>query len=276
MGKLSNQRTKLYHLAKIMVENTDEQHHLSAKTILKYLESIGISCCRKTLYNDMEELRSMGIDVIGHRINNDYLYYVGKKYFELPELKLLVDAVQSSKFITEKKSQDLIKKLTGFVSIYEKADLIRQVVVKGRIKSMNESIYYIVDDIHNAILRNKQIRFEYLRWNLSKELEPRKDILYIVSPWALTWDNENYYMIAYDDEDDKIKHYRVDKMRDIELVEESRKGNELFSRYDMASYSKMNFAMFGGEETWVKLRLSTLNNRLAIPIGRLILACLLS
>ncbi len=255
MAKSSNQRLKLYYLARIMVENTDEQHHLSAKSVLSMLESKGITCCRKTLYNDMEELRSMGLDVIGHRTNNDFLYYIGKKnHFELAELKLLVDAVQSSKFITEKKSAELIKKLMGFVSKYEATQLNRQVVVKGRIKSMNESIYYSVDDIHKAISNNKQIRFEYLRWNLAKKLEPRKNMLYLVSPWALTWDNENYYMVAYDSEEDKIKHYRVDKIRNIELIEMKREGRQHFKKFNLAAYAKKNFAMFGGEDKCIRLK----------------------
>ena len=254
MSKLLNQKLKLYHLAKIMLENTDEQHHISAKTILQMLDAKGISCSRKTLYVDVQELKDLGIEVIGHRINNDYLYYVKKKYFDLAELKLLVDAVQSSKFITEKKSFDLIRKLTGLVSTYEKTQLNGQVVVKGRIKSMNESIYYNVDEIHSAISDNKQIRFDYLNWNLSKQMVLRKNNPYEVSPWALTWDNENYYMIAYDPAEDKIKHYRVDKMQNIELKEEKREGKEHFKNCNMASYAKKTFSMFGGEETKVKLK----------------------
>ena len=164
-----------------------------------------------------------------------------------------MDAIQSSKFITEKKSNDLIKKLTSLASNYEASQLKRQVVVQGRIKTMNESIYYIVDDIHNAITNNKKIRFEYLRWNLDKKMERRKDKLYEVSPWALTWDDENYYLIGFDAEEDKIKHYRVDKMRDIELTDEKREGKEHFKQFDMAAYARMNFGMFGGEEVRVKL-----------------------
>ncbi len=119
---------------------------------------------------------------------------------------------------------------------------------------MNESIYYIVDDIHTAISNNLMIRFDYLKWNLKKEMVPRKDEKYEVSPWALSWDDENYYLIAYDDEAEKIKHYRVDKMRNIELMDKKRQGREHFKNFDMAAYARMNFGMFGGKEVKVKLK----------------------
>ena len=253
MPKGTNQKLKLYYLSRIMTEKTDDEHHITMPEIQRALEGYGVTADRKSLYDDLEALRVLGIDVIGEKNGRSYSYHVGKKQFEIAELKLLVDAIQSSKFITEKKSNDLIKKLTSLASNYEASQLKRQVVVQGRIKTMNESIYYIVDDIHNAITNNKKIRFEYLRWNLDKKMERRKDKLYEVSPWALTWDDENYYLIGFDAEEDKIKHYRVDKMRDIELTDEKREGKEHFKRFDMAAYARMNFGMFGGEEVRVNL-----------------------
>ena len=253
MPKGTNQKLKLYYLSRIMTEKTDDEHHITMPEIQRALEGYGVTADRKSLYDDLEALRVLGIDVIGEKNGRSYSYHVGKKQFEIAELKLLVDAIQSSKFITEKKSNDLIKKLTSLASNYEASQLKRQVVVQGRIKTMNESIYYIVDDIHNAITNNKKIRFEYLRWNLDKKMERRKDKLYEVSPWALTWDDENYYLIGFDAEEDKIKHYRVDKMRDIELTDEKREGKEHFKQFDMAAYARMNFGMFGGEEVRVKL-----------------------
>ena len=253
MPKGTNQKLKLYYLSRIMTEKTDDEHHITMPEIQRALEGYGVTADRKSLYDDLEALRVLGIDVIGEKNGRSYSYHVGKKQFEIAELKLLVDAIQSSKFITEKKSNDLIKKLTSLASNYEASQLKRQVVVQGRIKTMNESIYYIVDDIHNAITNNKKIRFEYLRWNLDKKMERRKDKLYEVSPWALTWDDENYYLIGFDAEEDKIKHYRVDKMRDIELTDEKREGKEHFKQFDMAAYARMNFGMFGGEEVRVNL-----------------------
>ena len=253
MPKGTNQKLKLYYLSRIMTEKTDDEHVITMPEIQRELERYGVTADRKSLYDDLEALRVLGIDVIGEKDGRSYVYHVGKKQFEIAELKLLVDAIQSSKFITEKKSNELIKKLTGLASNYEASQLKRQVVVQGRIKTMNESIYYIVDDIHNAITNNKKIRFEYLRWNLEKKMERRKDTLYEVSPWALTWDDENYYLIGFDAEEDKIKHYRVDKMRSIELTDERREGKEYFKKFDMAAYARMNFGMFGGEEVRVKL-----------------------
>lgn len=253
MPKGTIQKLKLYYLSRIMTEKTDDEHHITMPEIQRALEGYGVTADRKSLYDDLEALRVLGIDVIGEKNGRSYSYHVGKKQFEIAELKLLVDAIQSSKFITEKKSNGLIKKLTSLASNYEASQLKRQVVVQGRIKTMNESIYYIVDDIHNAITNNKKIRFEYLRWNLEKKMERRKDKLYEVSPWALTWDDENYYLIGFDAEEDKIKHYRVDKMRDIELTDEKREGKEHFKQFDMAAYARMNFGMFGGEEVRVNL-----------------------
>ena len=255
MPKGANQKLKLYYLAKLMVKKTDDENYLTMPEIRKLLEECyGITADRKSLYDDMEALRTLGIDVMMEQLGKNYYYHVGSKHFEIAELKLLVDAIQSSKFITERKSNDLIKKLTALVSEYEASQLKKQVEVQGRIKTMNESIYYIVDEIHTAISTNKRIRFEYLKWNLNKELVPRKEGFYEVSPWALTWDDENYYLIAFDAEADKIKHYRVDKMRNIDILEDKRLGKDHFKAFDMASYSKMNFGMFGGRQTKVKLK----------------------
>jgi predicted DNA-binding transcriptional regulator YafY len=253
MPKGTNQKLKLYYLGRILTEKTDDAHAITMPEIQRYLEEYGVTADRKSLYDDIEMLRVLGIDVIGEKSGRSYVYHVGKKQFEIAELKLLVDAIQSSKFITERKSDELIKKLMGFASDYEASQLKRQVVVHGRVKTMNESIYYVIDDIHNAIINNRKIRFEYLRWNIKKRMEPRRDEPYVVSPWSLMWDDENYYLIAFDDRENKIKHYRVDKMRSIEPVDEKRQGKEHFQDFNMASYARMNFGMYGGEEIRVKL-----------------------
>ena len=250
MPKEGNQKLKLCYLSKIMLEKTDEDHMITIAEVKKCLEEYGISAERKALYDDMEELSFFGLDIIGQKIGRNYYYYVGQKNFDIAEIKLLVDAIQASKFITERKSNELIKKLGGLVSEYEAAQLKREVVVSGRVKTMNESIYYSVDEIHRAILENKQIRFDYMKWNEEKKLESRG--VRQVSPWALNWNDENYYLIAYDENAGKIKHYRVDKIKKIEIVDEKRKGKECFREFDPATYSKMNFGMFGGEVVEVK------------------------
>ncbi len=259
MPKGTNQKLKLYYLAKLMVEKTDDSHYLTMPEIIEELAKYDVSAERKSLYEDIKTLEDLGIEVLKEQEGRNTLYHVGAKKFELPELKLLVDSIQVSKFITEKKSRALIKKLMDLVSVHEAAQLQRQVVVQGRIKAMNESIYYVVDDIHKAISSNSKITFEYLQWNVKKEMVPRKEGRYEVSPWALTFDDENYYLIAFDSVDKKIKHYRVDKMRSIKLLDVKRDGAEQFKDLDMASYSKMNFGMFGGKTTEVDIEF---NNKL--------------
>ncbi len=253
MPKGTNQKLKLYYLSQIMSKKTDDEHGLTMPQIQEALAAYDVTADRKSLYDDLEQLRVLGIDVIGEKEGRNYTYHVGKKQFDIAELKLLVDAIQASKFITEKKSNELIRKLTGLASDYEASQLKRQVVVQGRVKTMNESIYYIVDDIHRAIAQNRQISFDYMRWNLDKQMERRKDKEYILSPWALTWDDENYYMIAYDAAEDKIKHFRVDKMKNIKVLEDKRVGRDVFEEFDIARYAKMSFGMYGGKPTKIKL-----------------------
>lgn len=254
MPKGSNQKLKLYYLSQIMTQKTDDEHMLTLPEIQEHLLAYGVTADRKSLYDDMEALRVLGIDVIGEKIGRNFYYHVGSKQFDIAELKLLVDAIQSSKFITEKKSNELIKKITGLASEYEASQLKRTVTVQGRVKTMNESIYYLVDDIHRAIAANKQIQFEYMKWNTKKELVPRHDEPYVISPWALTWDDENYYMIAYDEAGDMIRHFRVDKMKKIKILDERRAGKEKFKEFDIAEYSKMSFGMFSGKKTKVKIQ----------------------
>lgn len=253
MPKGTNQKFKLYYLSRIMLEKTDDDHMIDMSEIKTALEAYGVTADRKSLYDDLEALRVLGVDVIGEKVGRNYYYHVGGKQFEIAELKLLVDAIQSSKFITEKKSKELIKKLTDMASHYEATQLKRQVVVQGRVKTMNESIYYFVDDVHRAIAENKKIRFEYMKWNEQKKMVRRKDGSYTVSPWALTWDDENYYLIAFDEEAGCIKHFRVDKLKSIEVLDELREGKEEFKAFNLAKYAKMSFGMFGGKSTKVKI-----------------------
>lgn len=254
MAKGINQKLKLVRLMQIMLEQTDDKHSLTMKQILTELQRYGITAERKSIYTDIEQLRVYGIDIIGEKRNKTYYYHVGEREFELAELKLLVDAVQSSKFITEKKSKKLIKKLEGFLSKYEAKKLQRQVFVSGRIKTMNESIYYNVDMIHEAIASNVKIKFQYYKWDVNKNIVLRHDgAYYYISPWGLLWEDENYYLIGYDSAAGIIKHYRVDKMLSLELTQDKRKGREHFREYDMAIYTKKHFGMFDGKEERVKI-----------------------
>ena len=255
MAKSSNQKLKLVYLMKILLEKTDETHSITMSEIIDALQAYGIGAERKSLYDDLETLRVYGMDIIGTQEDRKYYYHVGNRQFELAELKLLVDSVQSAKFITEGKSNELIKKIEGLASQYEASQLHRQVFVNGRVKTMNESIYYNVDRIHTAIAENSRIRFRYFQWNVDKEMELRHNgAVYEVSPWALSWDDENYYLIAYDSIQGIIKHFRVDKMLNIESSGEQREGKQMFKSFNMAAYARKTFGMYGGVEEWVRIK----------------------
>ena len=268
MSKGTNQKLKLSYLTKIMLAKTDDEHALTMPQIIEELEKYDITAERKSIYSDFTDMADkLGIEILKEQIGRETYYHVGSREFELAEVKLLIDAIQSSKFITQAKSRELIRKIKGFVSEYQASQLQRQVYVQGRIKAMNESIYYNVDYIHNAIAANRMIRFKYYRWNIEKQLEPmHNDEWFEVSPWALAWEGENYYMVAYDNQNQKIKHYRVDKMKRLSIMDEEREGREVFKNFDMAVYSKMNFGMYGGEEK--KVRIQFPNSMCGIFIDR--------
>ena len=254
MAKGVNQKLKMLYLAKIFNEQTDEEHGLTMQQIIARLSGYDVNADRKTLYADFEELRRFGLDIVSEHAGHNTYYSLASRDFELPELKLLVDSVQAAKFITDKKSRELIHKLEGLVSTHQARQLHRQVIIAGRVKTMNESIYYNIDKLHAAINGDSRIRFQYSQWTVNKEMALRRGgKWYRVSPWCLTWDDENYYLVAYDAGEDRIKHYRVDKMQRITLTGEPREGREHVEAFDMARYSKSVFGMFGGQETAVTL-----------------------
>lgn len=253
MEKAQSNKLKILFLMKILLEQTDNDHSLTMSEIIGKLDECGVSAERKSIYTDLDTLREYGLNVEVKR-DKSVSYYVANRTFELPELKLLVDAVQSSRFITGKKSNELISKISSFASVYEAMQLRRQVYVANRIKTKNESIYYNIDAIHTAILRNCRITFQYYDWTPEKTKKLRHDgSRYEVSPWALTWDDENYYLIAYDSAVCDIRHFRVDKMLKIDLTDLRRDGKEKFDDFDMAIYSKQVFGMFGGRPETVTL-----------------------
>lgn len=254
MARLSNQKLKLLYIADMLGKETDDNHSLTATEISKRLAAYGVPSERKSIYDDIEQLRQFGYDIV-LRAETPKGYFLASREFELPELKLLVDAVASSKFITEQKSRDLIGKLEKLTSRYEAGSLQRQVIVNNRVKTGNEGVYYNIDTIHEAINCGRKISFLYGEWTVEKKMEYRRDgSRYIVSPWALTWDDENYYMLAYDDEAELIKHYRVDKMAKLAVENESREGKYAFHKIDLSSYAKKVFGMFRGEDETVKVR----------------------
>lgn len=265
--KGDNQKLKMLYILKLFSEETDDEHSLTMPEIIKKLEAYGVNADRKTLYKDFDELKKFGIDLIAERDGKGFKYYLGSREFELPELKLLVDSVQSAKFITDRKTNQLIKKLESSVSKYQASQLHRQVITSGRIKTMNESIYYNVDTLNEAISNNKQISFNYYDWNIKKEMELRYGgRVYKASPWALVCNDEKYYLIAHDPSRNKITHYRVDKMMKICVLKDAREGQDEFRNFNIAKYENSLFGMYGGDET--KVTLEAENGMVGVLIDR--------
>ena len=255
MPRSSGQKLKLLYIMDYLLQYSDAEHPVTTRQLIARLAAHDIAAERKSIYDDIEALRAYGLDVEQVADGQLYGYYVASRRFELPELKLLVDSVQSSKFITQRKTNALIRKIETLASSYDAQRLQRQVYVAGRVKTMNESIYYNVDAVHAGISEDKKIRYRYFEYTVAKERRYRRGgAYYIVSPYALTWDNENYYMVAYETETDSIRHYRVDKMTNIATVDEPRDGAAAYRSLDMAMYARKVFGMFSGTEERVRLR----------------------
>jgi predicted DNA-binding transcriptional regulator YafY len=265
MPKSFNQKLKILYLLDMLKRETDEGHIITMNSILEGLAREGIKAERKSIYDDIESLRSYGYEIIMQK--NPTGYYLVNDGFEIAELKTLVDIVLSSKFLSEKKSTELIKKLENLTSKYEATSLQRQVYVADRVKATNESIYYNVDHIHEAIKQDVNISFKYLEWSEAKRLVPRKNgSKYIVSPISLVWSEENYYLVGYDSASDKVKHYRVDKIKDIKKLDEGRCAAAKKIKFEPAQFSKSTFGMYGGESIRVKLAFK--KNMIGVMIDR--------
>jgi len=248
MAKNSGQKLKMLYIIRILEEYTDENHPITTKELIEKLALFDVEAERKSIYDDIARLQDYGYDIIKKENRNGGGYYLGSRDFELVELKLLVDAVQSSRFVTERKSRELIGKLEKLVNKHDAKELHRQVYVAGRVKTDNESIYYQVDAIQKAIAENKQIEFVYLDWNAKKELVPRREEKYLVSPWILMWQEEKYYLVAYDHNSQSLRHYRVDKLKDVEVLEEKRIGHAVYEKLNPADYVNKAFGMYGAKE----------------------------
>lgn len=252
---VNNDKQKLLCLLKILWTRTDKQHILNSQDLIRILQDdYQCSCDRRTIYSNIDALIHAGFKIKQVK-GNTHGYYMDERIFSLPELKLLVDAVQSSKFITRSKTNQLIRKLGGLAGVENAARLQRQVYVHNRAKTDNERVYTNVDIIHSSIAENKKIRFQYCAWNVKKQLVPKKNgDLYEVSPWCLTWDDENYYLVAYEDTTGSIKHNRVDKMLDMHQVDMPRTGRKNFEDFDLAMFSKKTFGMFSGTDEKIVLK----------------------
>ena len=252
MARSAHQKLKLLCLCRILWEETDEDHPMTTPELIQALEAWDIKAERKSIYDDMEALRGFGLDVQSRKGKSSG-WFLGERTFQLAELKLLVDAVQSSKFITQRKSGELIGKLESQASVHQARQLQRQVYVDRRIKTMNESIYYTIDKLHTALAGGKGVTFKYFEYNVKKEKVFRHEgKRYAVSPAGLIWDNENYYLVGFDHHSGEMRHYRVDKMAELAVTALPQKGVE--GGFDMASYAQKHFGMFSGREGQVTLR----------------------
>lgn len=267
MSKSINQKLKLLYIRELFLQKTDEDNGLTIKDIINYLKSMGIESERKSLYADIEILKSYGMDIVGEKKGRSYIYKLLSRDFEIAELKLLIDSVQSSKLITTKKSDELIKKIKKLTSIYQSQELQRQVYVLDRIKTPNENVYYNVDTIYSSINSNTMINFKYYDWNLEKKfVERHNGKIYEISPWSLSWDNENYYLIGYDSEFKQIRHYRVDKIRSIKTTNKKRLGKEEFDNLDIATYTNKVFSMVSAK--WENVAIRFDNSLIGVIIDR--------
>ena len=252
MPKSDNQKLKIFYILDYLEKNSNQGHPIRATELAAMLENLhGIRCERKTVYSDIAALQDYGVDIVSLPGKNGG-YYIASRNFELPELKLLIDAVHSSRYLTEKKSRELIEKLCNQCNEHDAKLMRRNVVVSGRVKSMNETIYYNVDAIQEAIAQNRQITFRYFDWDISGKRRYR-DREYAASPYGLCQDNENCYLLAYSQRHG-ITSYRVDRMTDIILLDDKRIPCPELTGKALNEHASRLFQMYAGDAVNVKLR----------------------
>lgn len=247
-----NVRLRILYVMELFFEKTDAEHGISMSEIIHYLEEQGISGNRKSLYEDIYALQEYGLSI--EYFQEEKTYHLMERAMELPELKLLVDAIQASKFITSNRTREMTNHVMDMASSYGRGELKREIYAE-KPKSPNATGFYSLDVLHKAMGENRQVTFRYGVWNLKKELEYKHEgALYQVSPWLLVWAEENYYLVAYDEEQRKFKHFRVDKISRAEIVPQMRQGEEEFRKLDASRYSTSHFGMYGGEEKRVTVQ----------------------
>ena len=251
MPKSDNQKLKILHILDYLQKNSNEDRLVTAQELIRVLDQKGIRCDRKTVYSDIAALQDYGVDIVSVPGKNGG-YYIASRIFELPELKLLIDAVQSSKYLTQKKSRELIEKLCRQCNEQDASLMKRSVLVSGRVKSMNETIYYNVDAIQDAISQNKQITFRYFDWGMDRRRHYREKE-YAASPYGLCQDNENCYLLAHS-ERYGVTSYRVDRMSDIALSTQTRTPCPELTGKALTEHANRLFQMYSGDAVNVKMR----------------------
>lgn len=260
MARSENQKLKLLYILKYLSEHTDENNTATTGEIISYLEGVGIAAERKSIYSDLDALREYGCDIVKIGSKRASYYLTGRE-FELSELKLLVDIIQASKMIPTDKSAELIGKLERLTSLQNAKALRRQVFVSGRAKTLNDNVFGNIDKLSLAINTARKIEFFY--FDLSLDFKSSRHLVrkyrksnakYVASPWALLWEDDRYYLVAFDPEGGIIKHYRVDRMSDIVVTDEEREGDGRLAGFNPAEYSRSLFGMFGGDAQTVRLK----------------------
>lgn len=251
MAKREKQKQKLFRLLEILMRETDEEHGLSINDIIARLSELGISAERKSIYDDFITLEELGF-VVTHTQTRPPKYKIDEKIFELAELKMLVDAVQASRFITAHKSREIIEKLEMFASVHRSRELSRQVYVEDRIKTVNPASIYSIDEIHKAINESKKLCFKYFDYSgEKKKIFRHGGAAYNTIPYALLWDDEKYYLVAYDEDAEIVKNFRVDKMQDVISTDKTFERDSRYQNFNPADYSRKIFGMYGGREELV-------------------------
>ncbi|HAQ51379.1 MAG TPA: WYL domain-containing protein [Lachnospiraceae bacterium] len=253
MANKTGQKLKLLYVMNILLNETDENHPLNANEIIDRLNEMGVDAERKSIYSDISTLLEYGLNI---EKSEEYKggYYIADKSFELAELKLLVDAISSSRFISEKKAKDLVDRIAGLGNVYDARELSRQVVVPNRNQGRGEKTFYAIDTIYRCIDENHKMSFKYFKWNAKKEKEFKYDGERItVSPACLMWFDENYYLVAYSDKREDIRYYRVDKMESVEEIDELREGIADIDRKRIAQIARNSFGMYQGETRTVNI-----------------------
>lgn len=251
MDMIQEKPNRTLLVLKYLWDNTDIDHPATIKEIISYLDSFGYNATRKTISKDIDELKAMGIDIDCKRAEHN-LYFLDIRVFELAEVKLLVDAIQSSRFISTKKSKALINKLSTFVSPNQSDVLKRHLYVDGRIKANNEGIFYLVDNIHTAIMEKKKVSFRYQEYNQQKEkVLKHNGKVYSLSPYALIWNDDCYYVLGFSDSHEKVAKFRVDRMVDLKVTGELARLKP--EDFDVSDFFSQIFSMYDGSDCTVTL-----------------------
>ena len=244
-----SKKLTLIYLQQLFLEKTDKTHYIRMPEILSYLESNGIIVDRRTIYKDLKLLDYAGFEILGVQEKGGYKYHHPARLFDTNELKFLIDSVSSSSLLTETKSKELVKKIKSLGSQYDNNYLNRGILNGSRIRSMNDKVFHNLDVIYSAISQNLKLSFQYMRWTPQKKMEYfRAGKLFDASPYAISLNDNKYYLVAYDSRTEELRHYRIDRMSNIQLIQEQRAGKELFKTFNVVEHTQKTFGMFNGEE----------------------------